>query len=98
MDRNQVIGFVLLALLLVGYISYNQYNEKTYFAQKRTDSIAYAKAHPQPVIDTLSIKAAPTAADDSATMALRKLQPSSYFGEAQEVKLANSKVTVTFNT
>jgi YidC/Oxa1 family membrane protein insertase len=95
MDRNQVIGFSLLALLLVGYISYNQYEQKKFESLKKTDSATVA--HLRPKID--SIKAPAVAqVDDSATIALRKLQPAAYNGVAQTVTLENKKVAISFST
>lgn len=99
MDRNQVIGFSLLAVLLIGYVMYNQHEQTTYLEKKRTDSIAYAKAHPHPLIDsskTISVSADTLA--DSATMALRALQPPAYNGTAQTVTLENEKVALQFTT
>lgn len=101
MDRNQVIGFSLLGVLLVGYLWYNSYEQKQYQEQKRAkaivDSIANARQK------TNSIKAAaatPTVApvDDSATAALRSSQPPAYYGQAQTVTLENKKLSLKFST
>ena len=99
MDRNQIIGFGLLALLLVGYITYNSHEQKVFMEQKRADSIAQARN--RPVIDSVkSPVAAGTASAvvDSATEALRRLQPPAYNGTAQDVILENKKVSVKFST
>jgi YidC/Oxa1 family membrane protein insertase len=101
MDRNQIIGFSLLALLVIGYFTYNSHEQKVYLEQKRADSIAYAKAHPRPVVD--SIKTVPatapvSAANDSATEAIKKTQPASYYGQAQTVTLENKKLSLQFTT
>jgi len=102
MDRNQVIGFSLLAALLIGYIMYSQHEQKVYFEQKRTDSIAYAKAHPRPLIDSSKLVAATqtgnNAVVDSATAALRALQPPAYNGTAQTVTLENKKLSLQFTS
>ncbi len=95
MDRNQVIGFGLLALLLIGYISYNQYEQKTYMEQKRTDSVAKARLHP---VKADSIVAPVATVPDSATEALKKLQPAAYNGVAQTVTLENKKLSLQFTT
>lgn len=99
MDRNQVIGFALLALLLIGYISYNQYEQKLYFEQKRTDSVAKARLHPMKM-DSIATSNTATSAPiaDSATEALKKLQPAAYNGVAQTVTLENKKLSLQFNT
>ena len=101
MDRNQITGFALLALLLIGYLFYNQYEQKTYQANKTRDSIAYVQAHPHQAAD--SIKAAGTttmagAVPDSATVALRKSQPPAYYGQVQTVALENKKLRLQFTT
>lgn len=46
-DRNSLIGFGLLIVLLIGYIVYNQRAESQYQAKVKQDSIAYRKAHPE---------------------------------------------------
>lgn len=103
MDRNQIIGFSLLAALLIGYVMYNQHEQKVFFEQKRADSIAYAKAHPRALVDSSKAFSAVQAADtsvmaDSATEALRRLQPPAYNGVAQTVILENKKLSLEFST
>lgn len=94
MDKNQVIGFSLLAVLLVGYIFYNNYAQQQYLEQKRADSVAYAKAHPKPTID--STKLTPAAADTSVRN-LASLAPA-YRGVEQFLTLENKKLSLTFST
>lgn len=53
MDKNTVIGFGLLMLLLIGYIFFNQSNQTEIQKQRTADSIAKAKSAP---IDTLAKK------------------------------------------
>jgi YidC/Oxa1 family membrane protein insertase len=99
MDRNQVTGFALLALLLIGYLFYNQHEQKVFLEHKTQDSIAYAKVHPKPLVDTVKPAAGATApaATDSATIALRKSQPPAYYGQEQKVTLENKKLLVEFS-
>lgn len=97
MDRNQVIGFALLAALLIGYISYNQYAQKKFELQKKSDSTSVA--HLRPKIDSIKAPAAAVvAAHDSATEALIKSQPPAFNGTAQTVILENKKVAIQFTT
>ena len=103
MDRNQVIGFALLAALLIGYLTYNQHEQKVFFEQKRADSIAFAQAHPRPVVDSSKAKTAEaamavTTTSDSATQALISSQPPAYHGKAETVTLENKKVSLQFST
>ena len=99
MDRNQVTGFALLALLLVGYLFYNQHEQKVFLAQKQADSIAFAKAHPRAKVDSnLAVtKSADTTTADSATAALWRTQPALH-GQAQIVTLENKKLQLQFST
>jgi YidC/Oxa1 family membrane protein insertase len=97
MDRNQVIGFSLLAALLIAYVFYNQHEQQKYTDQKRTDSIAYAKAHPKPIIDSSKL-AAQAAAIDTLPDSVRKLMPPALAGKSQTVTLENGKLALQFNT
>ncbi len=101
MDRNQVIGFALIAALAIAYFTYNSHEQKVYFEQKRADSIAYAQAHPRPVVDSSKAKTAEvaaTAASDSATQALINSQPPAYHGKAETVTLENKKLSIQFSS
>ena len=49
MDRNSIIGFGLLVLLLIGYVAYNNYSQTEFEQKKIADSIAQAKFPPKPV-------------------------------------------------
>ncbi len=103
MDRNQVIGFALLLLLAVGYLFYNQHEQTLYFEHKKADSVAYALAHPRPVVDSSKAisdtsKASVAPVKDSATEALIKSQPSSYHGQAEMVTLENKKLSLQFTS
>jgi YidC/Oxa1 family membrane protein insertase len=98
MDRNSVIGFVLLALLVIGYISYNQYSQNEYIKQKQADSVAYAKAHPKPLLDTVKPIQPAAAAATEINDSVRKSLPPAYNGEARTVTLENKHVTISFNT
>jgi len=99
MDRNNIIGFVLLLLLAVGYFSYNQYEQSKYFEQKRQDSVINARNRPRvaPVEAAQPLAAAPTSTD-SATAAQQAAMPQGYNGTATNVMLENGKVAITFST
>jgi YidC/Oxa1 family membrane protein insertase len=100
MDKNSAIGFGLLVAILIGYFTYSNYEQNKFHAQKTADSIAYAKAHPKPLVDTAKLAAA--SLPDSATQAIndsaRKLLPAAFNGTAQELVLENSKLAITINT
>lgn len=46
MDRNSIIGFVLLLLLGTGYIFWNNHEQKQYLEQRTADSLAKAATRP----------------------------------------------------
>ncbi|MBU3677611.1 MAG: hypothetical protein FGM54_10610, partial [Chitinophagaceae bacterium] len=87
MDRNSVIGFGLLMVLLIGYIFYNQQAESAFLEQKKTDSLAQAKLNPP--------KAVPLAAA-TANAVLDSAQTPSAVPESLVV-LENEDVTITFS-
>lgn len=96
MDRNQIIGFSLLAVLLIGYIVYNNNAQMEYEAQRKADSIAYAQAHPRPLADT--VRLAEQQAPDSVNDSLRSALPPAFNGQAQTIKLENEKLALEFST
>lgn len=97
MDRNSIIGFVLLVLLLIGYISYNNYSQKQYDEKKTADSVAHAKAHPKPVEEKAPAAVAATAAD-SVNDSLEAAKPQAFKGTASNIVLENKDLAVTFST
>jgi YidC/Oxa1 family membrane protein insertase len=98
MDRNSVIGFALLVLLVIGYVGYNQYESSQYTKQKQADSVAYAKAHPKPIIDSTKLVQEPVQATDSLNDSLRNALPQAYRGQAQEVIIENEEIALKFST
>ena len=100
MDRNTITGFALLAVLLVTYITYNNYSQKEFEKKKVADSVAYAKAHPPAPIDSARIKAiaAATPADTQDSISKAALPPAFRGGEAQTVMLENKDIALQFST
>ena len=71
MDKNTIIGFGLLMLLLIGYVVYNQNAESKIHQQKIADSIAKAKLNPPPpIVKKDSLAAAATT--DSTSIAAKE--------------------------
>lgn len=97
MDRNTVIGFSLLALLLIGYVVYNQKSQDAYYEKKKADSIAYARAHPRPA-DTPKALATAASPADTLNDSLRKALPPAFNGKAQTVTVENKKLALQFST
>lgn len=96
MDRNSVTGFLLLIALLIGYIVYNNYEQKQYQQQKYADSVANAKVHPKPLAPVAA--AVPATATDSLNDSIQNALPAAYRGQAQNVVLQNKDLAVSFST
>ncbi|MBS1777793.1 MAG: membrane protein insertase YidC [Bacteroidetes bacterium] len=101
MDRNTVIGFGLLILLVIAYVGYNNYSQNQYLAQKRIDSIAAEKRHPhskiQPAQNTAAAVSLSTA-DSLVNDSIRRSMPPAYNGTEQIVKLENNNISLSFST
>ena len=103
MDRNSVIGFLLLGVLLVGYIFYNQKQQAGAAREKaRQDSIAELNKPKTPVTDTASLAAAATGGPlDSAHQALLSGEfgvfAAAATGNVQNTVLENDVVKITFS-
>ncbi len=99
MDRNSVIGFALLVLLVAGYVGYNQYQSGEYTKQKQADSVAYAKAHPKPVIDSSKLAKEIAQASDSLNDSLRNTLPPAFrAGAGEKIAIENDVLALEFNT
>lgn len=97
MDKNTVIGFVLMALVLIGFSIYNQPSEAELarqqelrdslelVAQQQEQAKQQAKANAKAKIEAVST--------DSASVLFAATQ-----GSAQEVNLENELVKITLNT
>jgi YidC/Oxa1 family membrane protein insertase len=93
MDRNSIIGFVLLLALGAGYIFWNNHEQKAYLEQKHADSVAMA-ANRKPVITAQQV-AIPA---DSANRVIDTTLPPAFRGTAGRVSLSNDDVSLQFNT
>ncbi|MBM3920396.1 MAG: membrane protein insertase YidC [Sphingomonadales bacterium] len=103
MDRNTIIGFSLIFLILVGYYWWTAPTEQEIAAQKRmADSIAKTEAVKKSSAETAnskdSIKSASNETDSSLLKIIYGGFSQNFGGTAAEVSLANSSVTVTFST
>src|SRR5665647_85195 len=93
MDRNTVIGFVLLALLFFGYFYYNSQGQKALEIQQQhiKDSIDRLK----PKVDTSKtaiVGNKPSAQQDSATLAIKQ----DTTGKEEFITLENKVLKITF--
>lgn len=97
MDRNSIIGFILLVILAGGYIFWNNHEKSAWeaqMAQRSADSLALAlKQHP----------VTPATAKPADTTAIAKiidttLAPALRDGTASDVNISNGELNVTFST
>jgi YidC/Oxa1 family membrane protein insertase len=98
MDKNNIIGFVLIAALLIGFSWWSQPSEEQQRAQFVQDSIATVKKEQ-------AEKSAKLAAAKKQAEAKEKIQSdstalfySALNGKAEKVVLKNKKVELTLNT
>ena len=99
MDKNTIIGFILIAILLIGFSYYNQdqYTEQAAL-QAQQDSIALveqARAKKKAVADSVAAlqRAEALAADTTSLFSAQRHQG----GECAPIVLRNNKVTVEIN-
>lgn len=97
MDRNSIIGFSLLLLLVVGYVVYNNQEQNKFNEQKHADSVANAKAHPKPVA-TAPAAALPDTIAARINDSIQAAMPAAYRGQATNVVMENKDLTLTFST
>jgi len=98
MDKNNIIGFVLIALVLIGYSWYAKPSKEQERAQFVQDSIAQAKRQQ-------AEQDAKTAAFNRQQAAKQKIAAdttalfhSALTGQAKDIVLKNSKVAITLST
>jgi len=99
MDRNSIIGFVLLILIAGGYFLWSNHEQKVYYEQKRADSLAKV-ANQQEVPEAASL---PTAEDNSNALAattdsLHANITTAFQGKNERITLSNGKLSIQFNT
>ena len=98
MNRDTIIGFVLIALVLIGFSWYNQPSAEQIEAQRKQDSIAAAIKDNAARQQQAEAKARQEKAEAAAKGDSTALFFSALNGEAQSVVLKNSKVELTFST
>ena len=97
MDKNNIIGFVLIALVLIGFSWYSQPSAEEQREAFVQDSIAKVKKAESEKMASLSAKkheAQKAAVLDDTTA----LFHSALSGKAEKVTLKNSKLELTLNT
>ena len=105
MDKNSVIGFILIAAVMFGFTWYeSSQSRKRIEAQRQLDSIARAEAIARGEIDTTST----IALAEADSIAANVLKPQSAYkdsalavahdAESQIVALENNRIRIEFNT
>ena len=104
MNKNNIIGFVLIGVIMFGFTWYQsrQY-EKQMEAQAQRDSIAFVEQMAQMALD--SAKRAEGVLDENSEVQVRTMQMykdsalnEARFAEAQVYKLSNDKMEIEFTT
>ena len=98
MNRDTIIGFVLIALVLIGFSWYNQPSTEQIEAQRKQDSIAAAIKDNAARQQQAEAKARKEKAEAAAKGDSTALFFSALNGEAQSVVLKNPKVELTSST
>ena len=98
MDKNTIIGFVLIAVVLIGFSWYSQPSAEQIEAQRKEDSIAAvikenAAKKEQAEAEARKQQAKAAAQGDTTATFFSALN-----GESQQVVLKNGKVELTIDT
>lgn len=97
MDKNTIIGFVLMAAVLFGFTWYNQPSQEEIMAQQKQDSIAAVQKEKEKVKkiekEAKAAEMAQNAVQDSTALFFSALN-----GEEKDVVLENEKIALTFST
>src|SRR5574344_1269745 len=98
MDKNTIIGFALIALVLIGFSVYSQPSDKEKAEMARQDSIANVTKQKMEAAQKKTATMKQEAAKEEATMDTTALFHAAMQGKAQKIILKNSKIELTFNT
>ena len=101
MDKNTIIGFVLIAAVLIGFSWFNQPSKEEVEAMRKQDSIAQIaqkQADEKAKAAQLSAKKQAEAAKEAAAQDSTRAFHAALSGSAQDIVLKNSKVELTLST
>ena len=104
MNKNNIIGFVLIGVIMFGFTWYqSRQNEKQMEAQAQLDAIAFVEQMAEMAMD--SVKRAEGIVAESSEVQVKTLKMyndsalnEARFAEAQVYKLSNDKMEVEFTT
>ena len=98
MDKNTIIGFVLIAVVLIGFSWYNQPSAEQIEAQRKEDSIAAVIKENAAKKEQAEAEAKKKQAEAAAQGDTTATFFSALNGENQQVVLKNGKVELTIDT
>ena len=98
MDKNSIIGFVLIAFILIGFSWWTQPSTEEQRAAFVRDSIEDVKKEQELKAQTLANKANQEAAKEKAALDSTTLFYNASTGTAQNIVLKNKSLELTFNT
>ncbi len=98
MNRDTIIGFVLIALVLIGFSWYNQPSAEQIEAARQQDSIALAEQEKAQQASEQAARQAEAKADSAAKADTTALFHHALSGTSQQVTLSNDKLQLTLDT
>ena len=97
MDKNTIMGFVLIAAVLIGFSIYNQPSEEQ-LAQQREQFVKDSLAAVKKANDAKLAQARQTKAEEAAKADTTALFHAALSGTASNIVLKNSKLELTLST
>ena len=97
MDKNTIIGFVLIAAVLIGFSIYNQPSEEQ-IAQQREQFVKDSLAAVKKMNDAKAAQLKQAKAEEEIKNDSNALFHSSMTGENSDIKLTNSKIELTISS
>lgn len=98
MNKDTIIGFVLIAIVLIGFSWYNQPSAEEIEAARRQDSIAAVTKEKAIQAQKIAAQTQQAAADSAALNDTTALFHQAMNGTSQKVVLKNSKLELTLDT
>ena len=98
MNKDTIIGFVLIAVVLIGFSWWNQPSAEQIEAARKQDSIASVMKEKAAEAKKLADEQAKAAVDSAATNDTTALFHTALSGTSQKVVLKNSKLELTLDT
>lgn len=98
MDKNSIIGFVLIACILIGFSWWSQPSAEEQRAAAQKDSIAQVEKKKEQAAQLLATKAKQKITKESVVADSNALFNKALTGTAQDIILKNNCLELTLNT